>query len=120
ALGRHRRGVAHRAAGLLPERHVLGVAPGRVRSLRRARRVGGDGTALAGVTARWSHAAGTLAHRREPGAGEDGRTVSGLRTTSLTVSFGGLVAVDALNLEAPLGRITGLIGPNGAGKSTTF
>jgi ABC-type branched-subunit amino acid transport system ATPase component len=45
---------------------------------------------------------------------------AGLRITDLTVRFGGLVAVDGLGFDAPLGRITGLIGPNGAGKTTTF
>jgi len=44
----------------------------------------------------------------------------GLLVEGLRVAFGGLVAVDGLNLEAPVGRITGLIGPNGAGKSTMF
>ena len=44
----------------------------------------------------------------------------GLRLEALTVAFGGHVAVDAVSLDAPLGRITGLIGPNGAGKTTVF
>ena len=32
--------------------------------------------------------------------------------------FGGLLAVSAVNMEVPPGKITGLIGPNGAGKTT--
>lgn len=43
-----------------------------------------------------------------------------LETQNLTKAFGGLVAVDNLNLEIPEGEITGLIGPNGSGKTTTF
>lgn len=48
------------------------------------------------------------------------RPRAGLVVKNLVVEFGGLVAVDGANLEAPVGRITGLIGPNGAGKTTTF
>jgi ABC-type branched-subunit amino acid transport system ATPase component len=47
-------------------------------------------------------------------------TAESLVIDQLEVRFGGVRAVHGLDLEAPVGRITGLIGPNGAGKSTTF
>jgi ABC-type branched-subunit amino acid transport system ATPase component len=45
---------------------------------------------------------------------------SGLRVEDLEVRFGGIVAVDGVNLVAPAGRLTSLLGPNGAGKTTSF
>ncbi|MDT4762570.1 ABC transporter ATP-binding protein [Sphaerochaeta sp. PS] len=43
-----------------------------------------------------------------------------LKTEHITMQFGGVVAVDDLNIEIPEGKITALIGPNGAGKTTAF
>ncbi len=43
-----------------------------------------------------------------------------LRTRSLTVRFGGLIAVDSVDLAVEPGQIVGLIGTNGAGKSTVL
>ena len=43
-----------------------------------------------------------------------------LRTENLTKTFGGLAAVDNLNLSLAGGRLHAIIGPNGAGKTTLF
>jgi ABC-type branched-subunit amino acid transport system ATPase component len=56
-----------------------------------------------------------LARRPVPAAGEPLLEVQGA-----TKRFGGLVAVNAMDLQVKAGEIIALIGPNGAGKSTMF
>lgn len=43
-----------------------------------------------------------------------------LQAKSVTMRFGGLVAVDSVDLKIPKGSISSVIGPNGAGKTTFF
>lgn len=43
-----------------------------------------------------------------------------LTTSRLTKTFGKLVAVNQLNLEAGRGDVFGFLGPNGSGKTTTI
>ncbi len=43
-----------------------------------------------------------------------------LETSGLTVAFGGLLAVNNVDLFLSEGEILGIIGPNGAGKTTFF
>ncbi|GHD96911.1 ABC transporter permease subunit [Streptomyces naganishii] len=50
-----------------------------------------------------------------PGAGDPLLVVRGVR-----VRYGGLTALEGLDLEVPAGQVVAVVGPNGAGKSTLF
>ncbi|MBC8077500.1 MAG: ATP-binding cassette domain-containing protein, partial [Chloroflexales bacterium] len=43
-----------------------------------------------------------------------------LEITGLTRAFGGLTAVNRLDLQVERGELVSVIGPNGAGKTTLF
>ena len=50
----------------------------------------------------------------------DPATGKALSVDGLTVSFGGVVAVDEVSLRADPGAVTSIIGPNGAGKTSVL
>lgn len=56
----------------------------------------------------------------QPEAGTEKCREAVLRTEGLCKDFGGLTAVQDLDLLVPRGKIMSLIGPNGAGKTTVF
>ena len=43
-----------------------------------------------------------------------------LQARDITIRFGGLTAVDAVNMDIAPGELIGIMGPNGAGKTTFF
>jgi len=43
-----------------------------------------------------------------------------LRTEKLKKTFGGLIAVNEIDLSLEAGKIAAIIGPNGSGKTTFF
>ena len=44
----------------------------------------------------------------------------GLAVREITVSFGGITALENVSVEVSPGEVLGVIGPNGAGKTTLF
>jgi len=45
-------------------------------------------------------------------------TIRGIVARGVRRTFGDVVAVDSMDLEAPAGQVTALVGPNGSGKTT--
>jgi branched-chain amino acid transport system permease protein len=127
-----RRGIATDAAAVgvptepATERDVVGDVAGPVpqplpaavgSAGHRPVALAGSGTGAAGLSALPPPPdAAPLLSRSE--VSDDRRVV--LRVTGLRKRFGGIVAVDGVDLELERHRLTALIGPNGAGKSTLF
>ena len=82
--------------------------------MRRAvyRKVAGDSSQIGGLTPRRS--------RQTPDPRLPTPIMSLLTVEKLTMRFGGITAVDAVDLVIEPGQIFSVIGPNGAGKTTVF
>src|SRR6266849_2257972 len=126
---RHTRSTRDRSSDVCSS--DLGKSLGRCARREHRGRAAGKAPGAAGIPAAVLRRAGdrnpALPARRiaaAPGprisAGMEAAMSALLACRGLSVRFGGLVALDALDLEVRQGGILGLIGPNGSGKTTFF
>jgi branched-chain amino acid transport system ATP-binding protein len=79
-----------------------------------------DGAAARGVRGAAERSRAARLRRTAPRSSARATRRAVLQTRGLTKRYGGIVAVDDVDLELRDGEILGLIGPNGAGKTTIF
>lgn len=108
---------------------AYGYQTGRIATTPRALRRAGDrlnvllgGKPKANVTGEKFHGPHRSPSKEQPREVFEisGGPVHVLEVRDLTVKYGGVTAVEHVDLTVPVAAITGLIGPNGAGKTSTF
>jgi branched-chain amino acid transport system permease protein len=109
-----------RPEGILRERHH-GTTSSKTWPWRRAPEPATAGVPVgvgADVNVDWESRLSGVSTRQAHRPAGDG--VTALKVRGLVKHFGGIRAVNGVDLDLPLGKVTALIGPNGAGKSTLF
>ena len=77
--------------------------------------IGGWRLDCSSYLAKWARCHDNAKQRRKREA-----LMAALEITGLRKAFGGVVALDGVDLSIPGDKITGVIGPNGSGKTTLF